>query len=124
MSKLYVRIYGLDRNVSPEERISLVKNIFAPHIELQDDQIQLIQDRDYGGYRNFCFVICEEGDVARLSDALNETTTEDGYELTVNEAKPLEDRKPFNKRGGSNDRRGPSNGGGRSFPPRGDRGSY
>jgi hypothetical protein len=103
MSKLYVRIYGLDRDVAPEERISIVKAIFAPHIELADDQVQLITDREYGGYRNFCFVMCEEADVARLSEALDQTTTEDGYELTVNEARPMEDRKPMgrNDRGGS-----------------------
>ena len=115
MSKLYVRIYGLDRDVPEADRITLVKNIFAPQIELEDKQVQLIIDREYGGYRNFCFVMCEEVDVARLSEAFDGITTEDGYELTVNEARPMEERKPFN-----NNRSNSSRGGDRG----GDRGGY
>ena len=119
MSKLYVRIYGLDRDVPEADRITLVKNIFAPQIELEDKQVQLIIDREYGGYRNFCFVMCEEVDVARLSEAFDGITTEDGYELTVNEARPMEERKPFNNR--SNPSRGGDRGGYRGGNQGGDR---
>ena len=119
MSKLYVRIYGLDRDVPEADRITLVKSIFAPLIELTDEQVQLIPDREYGGYRNFNFVTCEEADVERLSTALDGTTTaEEGYELTVNEARPMEERKPFNR----NDRGGSRGGFGGGSSRGGDRG--
>jgi hypothetical protein len=99
--KLFVRIGGLDRHMEPAHIISLVKDIFAQaYPDLSDDNIQLITDKKFGGYRDFCFVMCEQDKIAELTQALDGTEFE-GYNLTVNEAQPLEDR--------------PSNGGGRSF---------
>jgi hypothetical protein len=103
MSKLFVRIQGLDRNIEEVDYKNLVKGIFgtvAP--ELSDDNIQLILDRKFGGYRNFCFVMCEPDNLEAWIAGTNETDFE-GHGISVNEAQPLEERKPFNRddRGGS-----------------------
>ena len=110
MSKLFVRINGLDRNMQPAERVELIKKIFVSvHPDITDENVQLIADKEYGGYRNFCFVTCSEEQVAPMSDALDGQEVE-GYQLTVNEAEPPRERKPFDGNGGGR----PSYGGGAS----------
>jgi hypothetical protein len=111
MSKLFVRIGGLDYSLTAEERVDLVKSIFQPHIELDDAAVLLITDKMHGGFRNFCFVTVDAEQVQPLTEALDNTTTEEGYQLTVNEAEEKPERKPFNTRGPRNDSRGGSQGG-------------
>jgi uncharacterized membrane protein YgcG len=97
MSKLFVRINGLDRNMPPAERVELIKKIFVSvYPEITDESVQLIADKEYGGYRNFCFVTCESDQVGPISEALDGQEVE-GYQLTVNEAEPPREKKPFDR---------------------------
>jgi hypothetical protein len=108
MTKLFVRIGGLDRSVSKEDRIALIQSIFAGIAEVEAGNVVVITDKDYGGFRNFMFVsIVDDSQAQAVISQLDNVTTEEGYQLNVNEAKPLED-KPRNGGGGY------SNGGGRS----------
>lgn len=91
LSKLFVRIQGLDRNIDQESYITLVKGIFKETTTLEDSAIQLILDRKFGGYRNFCFVHCAPENIAAWEEATNNTEF-DGYSVMVNEAQPMEDR--------------------------------
>lgn len=107
MTKLFVRIGGLDRSVSKEDRIALIQSIFAGIAEVEAGNVVVITDKDYGGFRNFMFVsVVDDSQAQAVISQLDNVTTEEGYQLNINEAKPLED-KP--RTGG-----GYSNGGGRS----------
>lgn len=121
MTKLFVRVHGLDRNVSKEDRIAFLQDMFSTFLTLTPEDITVISDRDYGGFRNFMFVAISDDDVAQKAiQALDGTSTNDGYNLNVNEAKPQEqsDRprggngggyKPRNNDYNSNDRGGSYN---------------
>lgn len=109
MTKLFVRIGGLDRSVSKEDRITLIQSIFAGIAEVDPTNVVVITDKDYGGFRNFMFVsITDDAQAQAVISQLDNVTTEEGYQLNVNEAKPLEDK----PRGGGGF--GGGNGGGRS----------
>lgn len=89
--KLFVRIGGLDNNFDPKDRILLIQEIFKPVVEILEDQIQLIQDRERGGYRNFCFVTLEKEDqVSQAIEQFDGSSTGDGYQLSVSVARPKE----------------------------------
>ena len=129
--KLFVRLNGLDRSVTKEDRISLLQSIFAQYAEITEDSIVIISDKDYGGYRNFMFVtIADDTQANQAITDLDNTVTEEGYGINVNEAKPLEDRPAggrtsggYNSRpktGGYSSDRGNSRGG--YSNDRGDRG--
>ena len=129
--KLFVRLNGLDRSVTKEDRISLLQSIFAQYSEITEDNIVIISDKDYGGYRNFMFVtISDDAQANQAITDLDNTVTEEGYGINVNEAKPLEDRPAggrtsggYNSRpktGGYSSDRGNSRGG--YSNDRGDRG--
>ena len=128
MTKLFVRIGGLDRSVSKEDRIILIRDIFTKvvsDVTVDDSNVVIISDKDYGGFRNFCFVTIEDEAVANeIINALDGKTSEEGYQLNINEAKPQEDRP---RTGGSSFGGGnrSSNGGGSYNKDRGgDRGGY
>ena len=109
MTKLFVRIGGLDRSVSKEDRIALIQSIFAGIADVDAANVVVITDKDYGGFRNFMFVsITDDAQAQAVISQLDNVTTEEGYQLNVNEAKPLEDK----PRGGGGF--GGGNGGGRS----------
>jgi len=63
------------------------------------ESIAMINDRDTGRFRGFCFVEMEESAANGAINALNDTEV-DGRMLRVNEAKPREERSG----GGSNRR--------------------
>jgi RNA recognition motif-containing protein len=91
MTRLFVRVHGLDRNVSREDRIAFLQDMFSTFIQLDPSDITIISDRDYGGFRNFMFVAINDDTIAQNAiSALDNTTTNDGYSLNVNEAKPQE----------------------------------
>ena len=82
--KLYVG------NLSYEVGQSDLETMFAPHGMVQSAQV--IMDRDTGRSKGFGFVEMNSGDEAQAAiSALNEKET-NGRKLTVNEAKPREDR--------------------------------
>ena len=93
MTKLFVRVEGLNRNVSREDRIAMMQHVFSPFFEVSEENVTIISDKEYGGYRNFMFVSTDNDEAAQQAvTALNDTSTDDGYNINVNEAKPLEDR--------------------------------
>ena len=93
MTKLFVRIGGLDRSVSKEDRIALIQSIFAGIADVDAANVVVITDKDYGGFRNFMFVsITDDAQAQAVISQLDNVTTEEGYQLNVNEAKPLEDK--------------------------------
>ena len=102
-SKLYVG------NLAYGVTDSDLQAMFAPHGTVQSAQV--IMDRDTGRSKGFGFV--EMGSAAEATAAINALNGKevDGRQLTVNEARPREDRGGGGGGGGS---RGGS-GGGRGF---------
>jgi cold-inducible RNA-binding protein len=114
MTKLFVRLGGLDRSVSREDRITLLSRIFSPYTEVDPANILIITDKDYGGFRNFCFVSIEDADQAQaaIQGLDGQVDEETGYQINVNEAQP-EGERPKNAGGfNRNKSAGSSYGGG------------
>jgi cold-inducible RNA-binding protein len=83
-TKLYVG------NLSYEVTSSSLEELFAPFGTVRSAQV--IQDRETGRSKGFGFVEMSDDNAARAAiQGLNEQT-HDGRPLTVNEAKPREDR--------------------------------
>ena len=67
-----------------------LQSLFEPHGTVQS--VQVIMDRDTGRSKGFGFVEMDNGDDAKTAmDALNGQEVE-GRKLTVNEARPREER--------------------------------
>jgi cold-inducible RNA-binding protein len=87
-------------------------NLFGPHGTVQSAQV--ILDRDTGRSKGFGFVEMDSGDQAQAAiDALNGQEV-NGRNLTVNEARPREDR-GGGQRGFSGSRGSGGFGGGRRY---------
>jgi RNA recognition motif-containing protein len=111
MKKLFVHLAGADYNQSKEDRIAMVKDLFNSVTVLEESQIQVIIDKNYGDLKNFVFVSIEDDAVANQAiESLNETEI-DGIKVSVNEAKPMEKR-DGGSRGGSRGGYNSNNGGG------------
>ena len=95
-TKLYVGnlAYGMTDND--------LQNLFATHGTVQSAQV--IMDRDTGRSKGFAFVEMESSDQAQAAIKAMNGQEINGRALTVNEARPREDR-------GSGGSRGPSSGG-------------
>jgi cold-inducible RNA-binding protein len=103
--KLYVG--NLSYNVSSSD----LEQLFAQYGAVRSAQV--ITDRDTGRSKGFGFVEMSDDNAARQAiEALNEKE-HDGRPLTVNEARPREDRGGGGGRGGYGGGRGGGGGGGR-----------
>ena len=79
-----------------------LENMFTPHGTVQSAQV--IMDRDTGRSKGFGFVEMSSGTEAQAAiNALNGKEA-DGRALTVNEARPREDRSGSRSDGGSSKR--------------------
>src|ERR1043165_6444938 len=86
-----------------------LQDLFAAYGPVQS--VDMIMDRMTGRPRGFGFVTMEnKGDAEKAIEALNGKNL-DGRDLTVNEARPREDRSPSGG-GGRGRRRGGGGGGG------------
>ena len=83
-SKLYVG------NLSYNTTSSELQQMFGPHGSVQSAEV--IQDRDTGRSKGFGFVQMGSDDEAKAAIAALNGQQQDGRALTVNEAKPREDR--------------------------------
>lgn len=91
-------------NLSYSVSSSDLENLFAPFGEVQSAQV--IQDRDTGRSKGFGFVeMSTDAEAQAAIDGLNETQ-QDGRAITVNEAKPRENRGGGGGRGGYGGGRG------------------
>ena len=101
-TKLYVG------NLSYDTTNSLLEQLFAEHGEVRSAQV--VMDRDTGRSKGFGFVEMGSDQAAQAAiNALNGKSVE-GRPLTVNEARPREDRG-----GGGGGRSGGYSGGGRRY---------
>ena len=102
-------------------------------IDLQDtfaqagtvSEVALMQDKFTGKSRGFAFVTMASADEAQKAISLFHGKTVQGRALTVNEARPREDRPPGERRsfgggggGGGGERRGGGGGGGGGYSKR------
>lgn len=99
MKKLYVGNLPFDTD---EEQI---RELFSKHGEVRS--VDMINDRDTGRFRGFCFVAMDNAAADAATQALNGYSF-GGRPLKVNEAKPREERAPGAGGGG----RGSYGGGG------------
>ena len=88
-----------------------LEQLFAPHGTVQSAQV--IMDRDTGRSKGFGFVEMKTDQEAQAAIARLNGQMSGGRTLTVNEAKPREDR--GGGRGGSGGRGGYGGGGGRRY---------
>ncbi len=86
-----------------------VRDLFAEYGDVQS--IAMINDRDTGRFRGFAFVEMEDSAANAAIKALNGTEI-DGRELTVNEARPREERSGGGGGFGGGNRGGGGYGGG------------
>ena len=100
-SKLYVG--NLSYNVTSAD----LNTMFTPHGQVQSAEV--IQDRESGRSKGFGFVQMGTDEEAQKAIAALSGQENDGRALTVNEAKPREERA-----GGGGGARGPYGGSGRS----------
>jgi cold-inducible RNA-binding protein len=114
MFELAKRIYV--GNLSYDATEDQIRDMFAEYGTV--DSVVMINDRETGRFRGFCFVEMENAAAARAIEALDGAEV-DGRELKVNEAKPREDR--GDRRGGGGGGRGYRGGGGGSRERRGPR---
>ena len=82
--KLYVG------NLSYETTDNDLQNMFSPHGMVQSAQV--IMDRDTGRSKGFGFVEMNNGDEAQAAITALNGHENNGRALTVNEARPREDR--------------------------------
>ena len=115
MKKLYVGNLPFDTD---EEQI---RELFSKHGEVRS--VDMINDRDTGRFRGFCFVAMDNAAADAATQALNGYSF-GGRPLKVNEAKPREERAPG--AGGGGGRGGYGGGGGGRSDNRGGggRGGY
>lgn len=90
--KLYVG------NLSYNVTSSSLEDLFTPYGAVRSAQV--INDRDTGRSKGFGFVEMEDDNAAREAIKGLHETEHDGRPLTVNEAKPREDRGGGGGRGG------------------------
>jgi RNA recognition motif-containing protein len=109
-SKLYVG------NLSYNTTSSDLEQLFSQHGTVQSAEV--ISDRDTGRSKGFGFVEMGSDQEAQAAIAALNGQQSDGRTLTVNEAKPREDRGPRGGGGGGGGRGGYGGGGG------GGRGGY
>src|SRR3982751_3917355 len=95
-SKLYVG------NLSYNTTSSELQQMFGPHGSVQSAEV--IQDRDTGRSKGFGFVLMGSDTEARAAIAALNGQQQDGRALTVNEAKPREER-GGSRGGGGNGKR-------------------
>jgi RNA recognition motif-containing protein len=91
MKKLYVGNLPFDTD---EEQ---VRELFSTYGEVRS--IDMINDRDTGRFRGFCFVAMDNAEADAATQALNGYSF-NGRPLKVNEAKPREERPPSSGGGG------------------------
>lgn len=105
--KLNKKIYV--GNLSFQATEDEVRDLFAEFGSVES--VAMINDRDTGRFRGFCFVEMEEDAAEQAIAALNGKEI-DGRELRVNEARPREERSGGSGgyRGGSGGSRGGSGG--------------
>lgn len=104
--KLYVG------NLSYETTNSDLQNLFAPHGTVQSAQV--IMDRETSRSKGFGFVEMDSDGPAQAAIAALNGQEVNGRTLTVNEARPREDRGGGRGFGGSRER-SDSGGGGRRY---------
>ncbi len=102
-SKLYVG------NLSYNTTSSDLEQLFTPHGAVTSAEV--IQDRDTGRSKGFGFVQMGSDSEAQAAIAALNGQQSDGRALTVNEAKPREERSPRSGGGGGGGGGGRSGGG-------------
>jgi len=95
-SKIYVG------NLSYDTTSSALEQMFAPHGTVQSAEV--IQDRDTNRSKGFGFVQMSNSTEAQAAITALNGQQQDGRALTVNEAKPREDRGGSLNGGGGNKR--------------------
>ncbi len=91
--KLYVG--NLPYDVSEDQ----IREMFSEYGDVES--VDMINDRETGRFRGFCFVAMDNSDADAAIDGLNGTQY-GGRELKVNEAKPREPRSNSYQGGGGN----------------------
>jgi cold-inducible RNA-binding protein len=96
-------------NLSYNTTEDTLQAVFGAHGEVQE--VAVITDRDTGRPRGFAFVTMEDNGGRAAIEALNGSEL-DGRTITVNEARPRENRGPRGGGGGGGGGRGGYGGGG------------
>ena len=106
-NKTTVFVHGFSQEMDKQARIDFILEKFGEYDEtIQESNIKIIENREYGGLKNFCFVDLDFAAAKKvISSELQGYKLDDGSELSISIAKPREPR--TNNFGGGN-------GGGRS----------
>lgn len=113
---LFFRIGKLDTNIEETDYKSLIIDLFYTYanLDIDPEQIKLVVNHEYGGYKSFSFVTMNEDvNVDAVISNLDGKVTPEGFEIVVSvaEDKPRPARfsnqdKPRSNRFGDNNRGG------------------
>ena len=113
-TRLFVHVF--EPSMTKEERFELIIESFGPFCQLTEENIILIKDKAFGGYKNYCFVEVDSESAEKIMEEFSKPT-EDGLQWSISIAKPKEegDTSGDRRSGGGGYNNGGSQGGGRGY---------
>jgi hypothetical protein len=101
-NKTTLFVHGFTSEMDKQARIDFILEKFSEYDEsITDANIKIIENREYGGLKNFCFVDLDFAAAKKVvSSELNGYKLDDGSELSISIAKPREPRSNSGYSGG------------------------
>lgn len=93
-NKTTLFVHGFSSEQDKQARIDFILEKFGEYDEsITEANIKIIENREYGGLKNFCFVDLDFAAAKKvISSELNGYKLDDGSELSISIAKPREPR--------------------------------
>jgi hypothetical protein len=82
----------LPYKIAEDEVATFIINLFADYTNLEVDDVRVCKDRETGFVKPFCFVDVDSEIADTLVEKFNGEMTESGKSITLNVARPKEDR--------------------------------
>jgi hypothetical protein len=105
-NKTTLFVHGFSPEMDKQARIDFILEKFGEYDEsLTEANIKIIENREYGGLKNFCFVDLDfAGAKKAMTSDLNGYKLDDGGEISLSIAKPREPRDNSGYKGGGGGR--------------------
>lgn len=92
MSVTKLFIHGFPNDMDKQERIDFIIDLFSSHIQLSEDNITIITDREKGWLKPFLFVEVGDSSIAEsIIEQFDNTEYPEISKLSISLAKPKEE---------------------------------